>query len=279
MSTVSARPRKRANGRDPVVSARGEPISPEASDLEAVQTGDLPPAGPGPLRDPLVTGLRRLTQWAHTCAWSHWRTRGITATQLHAILVLAERPQGLTPTQLAQELRISAATVCDCAGALKKKRLVIQKRNPEDGRKQILQLTANGLQIADELLVSDPLLKVFEGISGFDQQLLHILLLKMMYALEASGALSRQRTCVRCRFFRPFVVTHSNTPHHCLQTKQPLSERQVRFDCPVFERAAGDAQRALWEGFLDGQARRISSDAPFHHREPLAVASSDGCGL
>ena len=259
MSTPSQRPRERADSPNQGRIEVNEPVPPGTQAVEADPSAGIPPAGP--LRDPLVTGLRRLTQWAHSRSWRQWGTRRLTPTQLKVLDLLAERWQGLSPSQVARELGISAATVSDCVGALKKKGFVSQMRNKEDRRHLTLRLTSEGQEIAHEALTFDPLREVFADLSGAEQLLLHILLLKMIYGLETREALPPQRTCVRCQFFRPFVRAHSDTPHRCLQAQQPLSEREVRVDCPLFAATDRQTQAIVWEAFGNGVARRIASDA------------------
>jgi DNA-binding MarR family transcriptional regulator len=230
----------------------------------------------GVVRLPTTCGLTRSGRSSSTKERARPDATVASSPNLH---LLAERQQGLSLTQVARELGITAAAVCDCVGALRKKGFVTQKRNPQDRRRLTLRLTAEGQAIAHEAITSDPLHEVFAGLGGAEQQLLQVLLLKTIYALEARGALPPQRTCVRCQFFRPFYAAHSHTPHLCLQAKRPLSEREVRFDCPVFAAADRQTQATVWEAFGDGVATRIASDPPFRHRAPNATASSGERGL
>lgn len=258
MTTPLPPPRERADSPNQGRIEGDEPIPSEAEAFEADPSESLPPVRP--LRDPLVTGLRRLTQWAHSRSWRHWVTRRLTPTQLKLLDLLAERWYGLSPTQVARELGISAATVSDCVGALKKKGFVTQMRNEKDRRHLTLRLTPEGQEIAQEALTSDPLLEVFADLSAGEQLLLHTLSLKMIHGLETREALPPQRTCVRCQFFRPYVGADSHTPHLCLQVQQPLSEREVRVDCPLFAPTDRQTQASVWEAFGNGVARRIAVD-------------------
>jgi DNA-binding MarR family transcriptional regulator len=296
MSTMAAsafkRERKSRGGAAPgTTAARCTPTAPACPET----IPDMPPAGPAPctedavrstpptweetpLENRLAAGLRRLSQWVHTQGWRHWATRRLTPTQLKVVGILFARPQGVSLTQVARELGSTAATVCDSVKALRKKGYVTGKKNPQDGREHTLRLTPKGQAIAQELLTEDPLLEGFAGLTSAEQQRLQVLWMKMIHALETSGALPPSRMCVRCQFFQAFCAPDAEAPHYCGQAQQPLAAQAVRFDCPVFEAAPAPAQAALWEAFVDGT---LKADPPVDGappRAPHASPSNDGHG-
>ena len=286
MSSEAAPGRVRNQGAEPTptswnaleASHGSAPASPDAIEAAAGSaTASRPTLDNTTLESSLAAGLRRLSQWVHTRGWSLWASRRLTPTQLKVLDLLGSRRQGLSLTQVARELGTTAATICDCVGALKEKGFVTRKRNPQDGREKTLRLTPAGLKVAHEAVKSDPLLEVFASLSVAEQQMLQVLSMKMIYGLESSGALPPSRMCVRCQYFQPFFEPHSETPHYCGLAQQPLNATEVRFDCPVFEAADEAAQAALWEAFVDGTAQRRAAEEGFPpHREPAAPPSSDG---
>ena len=239
----------------------GSPVDSEACDIaESSSAASNDTAIPAKLysttlQDQLAQGLRRLSQWAHMRGWSKWSTQRITPTQLKILGLLAARAQGLSSTQVARELGVSPATLCDSVKALRRKGYVIRQRDSEDARRKTLRLTPEGGSIALESAASDPLLDAFVGLTAAEQGLLQVLWMKMIHALESDGALPPSRTCVRCQFFRPFCAPSSDTPHMCLKVQHEFAANAARLDCEVFEAANAVEQNALWEAFVDGTAR------------------------
>ena len=204
----------------------------------------------------LAHGLRRLSQWAHMSGWSKWSKQRLTPTQLKIMGLLATRAQGMSLTEVAREFGATASTTCDSTKALKHKGLVTKLRDPQDARQHILLLTPEGRSIADEAATSDPLLEAFAGLTVVEQEVLQVLWMKMIHALEEGGAMPPSRMCVRCQFFQPFYAPSSDTPHMCLKAQQALAANAVRFDCDIFEAAGAEEQKVLWEAFVGGTARR-----------------------
>jgi hypothetical protein len=63
-------------------------------------------------------------------------------------------------------------------------------------------------------------------------------LMRLISALQGAGVITVARMCVTCRFFRPDAHPGSASPHHCALLDLPLSEADLRTDCPEHEPAA-----------------------------------------
>ena len=241
---------------DPGLAPAAAPAPSEASDITTSSAAAASPAtlDPTTLQDQLTQALRRLSQWAHMRGWRKWSTQRITPTQSKILGLLAARAHGLSSTQVARELGVSPATLCDSVKALRRKGYVTRQRDSEDARRKTLQLTPEGASIALESAASDPLLEAVEGLTMAEQEVLQVLWMKMIHALEGNGALPPSRTCVRCQFFRPFCAPSSDTPHRCLKVQNEFAASAVRLDCELFEAAGALEQNALWEAFEIGRA-------------------------
>lgn len=72
---------------------------------------------------------------------------GATAAQLPVVFALASRDQR-RPGELAEELGVNAAAITGLIGRMEASGLVRRRSAPDDGRAQLLSLTAEGRRIA-----------------------------------------------------------------------------------------------------------------------------------
>jgi hypothetical protein len=63
-------------------------------------------------------------------------------------------------------------------------------------------------------------------------------LMRFISALQGAGVITVARMCVSCRFFRPDAHPADASAHHCALLDLPLSEADLRTDCPEHEPAA-----------------------------------------
>lgn len=101
--------------------------------------------------DPVLAALR-LLQLADDVSWafaSHNQGRlGISSGRL-ALLLLLERSSGKPPrlSDLARRADVARPTVTRLVGGLDKAGLVVQRRDPDDGRARRVELTPAGRQL------------------------------------------------------------------------------------------------------------------------------------
>lgn len=74
------------------------------------------------------------------------RPAGLTALQYSALTVL-ERQANLTSAQLARNSFVTAQTMADMITALQQRGLVERRRDPDDRRRLVLGLTADGRRL------------------------------------------------------------------------------------------------------------------------------------
>jgi DNA-binding MarR family transcriptional regulator len=245
-------------------ASRGaEPQRPPATNAPAQPDALAQPDAPvQPVLDSLAAGLQRLSWWVHVRSWRQWAPRQLSPTQLHVLQLLSSREDDLSVTAVARELGLTCSTICDCVAALRNKALVSQVRSTRDGRSQVLKLTPQGQQAAEQAALTVPVVKAFDGLSPLEQACLNVLWMKVLYALELSGEMPRSRMCARCQFFRPFGGPHADKPHYCGQALRPLAPSELRLDCAVFGPAEEAAQPALWEAFVNGPGTAMPTPEP-----------------
>jgi len=75
-----------------------------------------------------------------------FRPLGLTALQYTALTVL-ERHPNLTSAQLARNSFVTAQSMADMVTALREQGLIERRRDPDDGRRLVLTLTAGGRRL------------------------------------------------------------------------------------------------------------------------------------
>ncbi|MFC5911010.1 MarR family winged helix-turn-helix transcriptional regulator [Streptacidiphilus monticola] len=117
-----------------------------------------------PLLDaPRVVGyLIRVAQQVHTRLWAELVPGDLTAPQ-HAVLeALAEEP-GMDQRTVGERTSLDKATMAELISRLVRRGLVLRRRDPADGRRNLLSLSPAGEQLLSQ---------VSEGVAGVQQQLL-----------------------------------------------------------------------------------------------------------
>jgi len=213
-----------------------------------------------PLSHALADALRRFAQLAHTSSWDQWAVQRLTPTQRKILQLLGSRGESMSLSAVARELGVTAATACDSVSALESKKLVCKQRSTTDGRALALALTEGGQNTATALAaLPDPLRDAFDALDEKEQETLYRFSIKMLRSLQQRGALPASRMCIRCKFFDPSHSASSSAPHYCHHMQSPLSERQLRIDCSVFEVADAAKQEMLWERFVGHEPKKTES--------------------
>lgn len=98
------------------------------------------------LDNQIILALRRISQAIDTYSRYLWHEHGLTAPQLGTMREL-ERRQQATPSELAENLHISPATIAGILKRLEARKLVSRLRDPIDRRSFVVQLTDHGKQL------------------------------------------------------------------------------------------------------------------------------------
>lgn len=199
----------------------------------------------------LREGLERIAAVLRTEQWAAATAIGLTPTQLHILLFLAGRgEQAAAVTEIAGQLGVSQPTATDSAAALHRKGL-LRKAETRRG----LLITASGRDaVAATGLAANASEAALAGLPPGDQQALMLLVVKLIHALQESGAIVPQRLCVTCRHFRPGAHAGQPKPHHCAFVNAAFGTDDLRLDCGEHEPADPAAQAATWTAFVKGSA-------------------------
>ncbi len=192
---------------------------------------DLPPGAA------VAVALARLAAAVRHHSWQGAADAGLTPTQ-GQLLDLLSRRAGATLSEAAEALAIRPATASEAVATLVDKGLVAKARQPADGRRLALRLTARGRQTARAAAAWPSFLaRAAGGLSATDQSALLRLLVQLIRELQARGDIPVARMCATCRFFRPHAHADAARPHHCAFVDAPFGDGAYRFDCEDQEAA------------------------------------------
>lgn len=191
----------------------------------------------------VAAGLGQVAAFLRMAGWREAEPLGLTPTQTACLSLLAGRGAGRV-TALARLLGVTQATASDAIAALRRKRLVERRPDPDDGRAARVHLTAAGAQLAAR--VSQPPAALAQAIGSLEpaeRAGLRRALSKIVLDLQRTGAIEPQRLCLTCRFFRPYVHSDAQKPHHCAFVDSAFGDAALRLDCGDHEEA-GPQERA-----------------------------------
>ncbi|MBO3661902.1 MarR family winged helix-turn-helix transcriptional regulator [Microbacterium stercoris] len=103
---------------------------------------------PEPLRH--LGHLLRRAQQVHLAAWQREVSRDITSVQYAALAVL-ERLPGSSQAVLGAELDLDRSTIADLVARMTRRDLIARTTDPDDRRRNVLELTATGRQTLEAL--------------------------------------------------------------------------------------------------------------------------------
>jgi DNA-binding MarR family transcriptional regulator len=191
----------------------------------------------------LVAGLERLGQVFRGLLWERAHEHGLSPIQARVLLDLRFRAEeGRRVGALAEQFRLTAATVSDALTTLSEKGLVVKTPDPDDRRARIVELTPDGEETADALSTwAEPVRNQLEALDTERTTEAITLVMDLIASLETADLISRARMCRTCRFFAPDAHAAADAPHHCNLLDLPLGPGDLRMDCPEHEPAESSA--------------------------------------
>jgi DNA-binding MarR family transcriptional regulator len=194
----------------------------------------------------IAAGLSKLSLVLRHHGWQAAGRRALTPTQAQILALLASRAgAGLRLAEIAAQLAVTPPTASDAVAALEAKGLVKKQPDPADSRAAQIRLTPRGRRAAEAVSQwPDYLLAAVDALPAPIQEHLLAALMAMIRSLQEQGRIPVARMCTNCRFFEPDRFPGTAAPHYCGFVQAPFGVRDFRVDCPDFEPAAGEAQRA-----------------------------------
>jgi DNA-binding MarR family transcriptional regulator len=200
-------------------------------------------------RQQAALGLERLAALVRAQSWRSDGAPPLPPTQATVLRMLAASGEGLRAGHIAVQLGVSAASLSDSVKVLVERKWVRRSADPDDGRASLLRLTAAGRRVAQAL--SRPgqgMDRLLAALPEADVGALLRLTQLLVRAAQDQGLASGLRTCLGCRFFRPYASGDRQKPHMCALVGQPFGDPDLRVDCPEHEpapagRASDDARR------------------------------------
>lgn len=195
-----------------------------------------------------AAGLEQVAALARAQSWRRG-ARSLPPTQAGVLRMLRAAPAGLRAQRIAARLSLSAASLSATVRALEHKGWLLREPDPDDRRAWRLRLSAEGMAVAAQLSApGQGLAALLEGLDEQDIGALLRVTQLMVDQAQRQGLASGLRTCLGCRFFRPYASGQGALPHLCGFTGQPFGDAQLRVDCAEQEPAteielAGSAAR------------------------------------
>jgi len=207
--------------------------------------------------DPIVVRLRegidRIAFVLRADLWTAAGEAGLNPTQAQVLSLLAGRPAGLRPKDIAAHISVSAASISDTLGALVRKGLVRRDSDPNDARAALVRATPGGVRIGAEIAqATSRVATALASLSPAAQEALLLTQIALIRQLQIAGAIPLQRMCVSCRHFRPHAHPSAAKPHHCAFVNAAIGGRDLRLDCGEHEAADPVVQAATWTTFAKG---------------------------
>ena len=201
----------------------------------------------------LLSGLNRIGLAMRSAAWGDATESGLTPTQSQILAFIAARSaQNPRSGDAADALGITPQTASVAIAALVAKGLVSKAPDASDRRASALKLTRQG-EVAARVAAQWPdfLLNAVQELDQVERKLFLRILIKLIRRLQDDGQIVPQRMCVTCVHFRPNAHPQNAAgAHHCAYVDAPLSEFDLRIDCPDHRGASAETANSNWAAFL-----------------------------
>jgi DNA-binding MarR family transcriptional regulator len=187
----------------------------------------------------LATGLARVAVAMHVAADDPAAGLERTLAQQQLLLLLSQRRNGYTLSELAADAGMTAPATESSIGTLVREGLVVMSpaAAPWDAP---VSITDRGRAQAPELLhwASD-LLAEFRKLDETSQRQLLQVVTGHIRRLQRQGQIPVVKMCLTCRFFDGYAHPGTADPHHCRLVDAAFGHELLRLRCPEQEPAAG----------------------------------------
>jgi DNA-binding MarR family transcriptional regulator len=146
------------------------------------------------------------------------------------VFIAYHTKESCNTSSIAQEFAVTKPTVSDAIRVLIEKKLLQKKRDAQDARAFVLQLTAKGKEKVKTLDgFTQPFGRFLDNAKDHEIESVWHGLLLLMEQLQHSNIIP-MRMCYTCDYFGK--EHPEGSPHYCRLMKQPLSIADIRIDCP-----------------------------------------------
>lgn len=192
----------------------------------------------GKTREQAATALEQLIRLLRAQAWHGDAGRPMPPVQAGVLRLLADARQGLRAARMAEQLGITAASLSDTLKTMEAHGWIERSPDPRDGRARLLRLSRKGhAQAALKRQPGHGALGLLQVLEQADLAALLRCTQLLVGEAQRQGLATGLRTCMGCRFFRPFASDDAARPHLCGFTGQPFGDLELRADCAEQERA------------------------------------------
>ncbi|HNP20285.1 MAG TPA: helix-turn-helix domain-containing protein [Fulvivirga sp.] len=185
------------------------------------------------LKSNIIIGLERISEAFKSLLWEKAKIHGVSPIQIQILLfVLKHKAELCNVSHLAKEFNVTKPTISDAIKILDKKGFVEKEYSSTDSRSYTLLLSESGNEMVKDLdTYSLPLENVLDNLDETNLKLMYNTLTHLIFQLNRGGILTVQRTCFGCRFYE-----QNQSGHYCHYLKKPLIDKELRLDCPEFEK-------------------------------------------
>ncbi len=180
----------------------------------------------------IIASLERLGEGFRTLLWEKAKVLGISPIQIQILIfVQFHSDEKCKVSYLAQEFRLTKATISEAVKSLEFKGFIVRQPEILDTRSHTIHLTEAGRSaVAQTAYFANPMLKSLVKISDTEKGILLEQMLSLIGQLQEAGIISIQRMCFSCRFYQK-----NDTGHFCQFLKMSLKNIELRVDCGEFE--------------------------------------------
>jgi DNA-binding MarR family transcriptional regulator len=184
----------------------------------------------------IVALLERLSQSLRFLLWEEGQKHYLSPIQIQSLVHLLYHESQLNRVgHIAEEFRVTQATMSDVISTLEEKKLVRRVQNKLDKRAYAIQLTPSGKKTAKELSTwANVIGRCIENQTGEEKRAAMQFLMRLVESLQREQVISTARMCLTCNYFRPNKHPDAQSPHHCALIDRPLAVENLRIDCPEY---------------------------------------------
>lgn len=133
--------------------------------------------------------LRRMTTDLEINLDSFFSRFGLSSGRFTLMLLLQRTPSGLMPSELAQKVGVTQATISGLINSLEKAEIVRRTTHRKDGRSYVILLTENGQRLCDEILplYHERVSRFWEPFTANEKEALNGFLERMLKSIHKIG--------------------------------------------------------------------------------------------